>query len=230
MKLKKYLYPIILLVLLLGSIVPTSGFWGGEQNYVADDNSLYKFSMRVEAPLSWPEGQRNTVRVNVTLDKSPDNISGLRIIYIIFLLQAEVGGQEGTPVGNGFLAVNEETRTVGKTVQYNTTLETPELANQFQLNVTLAAVVTGNDTTQDPANPRLYEYIFPETLNKDSQQVQVFVDLYGFPPASFLGRWMLVILPFTLVMASPSIYGIISSSLSRKPKEGETEEDGGSEQ
>jgi len=223
---KKTFQAIFLLILLIASGIQSSAAsWGEKQTYTADDNSYYKFSMVVESPLKWAENVRSTVKVNVTLDTTPDNVSGLRVLYIQFILQGSVNGVSATPVGSKFLTVNDELRILDKPVQYNASISTPSIVNQFELNVTLAAIVTGNDTTQDISNPRFYRYIFPETLSKESKQVQVFVDLYGFPPASFLLRWAIILLPITLIFISPNLL-LISGIRKRREKKSEENEKG----
>lgn len=201
---KKSLGALLLIPILLSSSISITAFVTPDKTFIADDNNLYEFTAKIDAPLSWLEDERYVVEVNITLTKSPDNGSGLRVIYIIFTLSGDVGGSE-TPLNESdFLSVNEEIRVKNEEQSYQKALRTPSLVDNFNLNVTIGAVVTGNDTSQDPANPRKYTYLFTEDLSVDRQRAQGLVDLYGFPPGSFFFGWLPIVGVFTLVILTPT--------------------------
>jgi hypothetical protein len=199
---------IFLLLVLIQSPLQTKALTTPVKEFYADDNDLYKFNFNLDAPLQWTEGSVYAVKVNFTVLELPDEVSGIRIIFIEFLHIGAIGGSSQLLDSSELLPVDQQYRNVDEVHTFEKVMRTPSIVDNFNLNVSIAAVTTGNDTSQDPNNPRKYTYQFPELIQVNRVGARGLVDLYGFPPGSFFFKWLPIVGSFSLAILTPTFISL----------------------
>lgn len=197
---KRQLVTVLLIFSIAMNAQNTTGLVGEKISFIADDNSLYKFSAQIDAPLLWQESGSQVVTVNISVDSTPDLASAILFEYITFEI---LDLSNNVQPESEFLSVQEEISN-NVTQSYQKFIRSPTLVDTFKLNVTIAAITRGNDSSQDPNNPRQYNILFGEKLSVQRSQAQALIDLYGFPPTSYFQKWMIIVLPLSGIILLPS--------------------------
>lgn len=201
------LVSIIIIAILLNHPLNPSAIITPISEFIADDNGFYKFDARADIPLSWNEDSSSLVKLNLTLVEVPDENSGLRVLFILFNVFGDIGSGELVRLNESdFIFVDKIYNQPGNTTSFEKLIRSPNLVDNFKLNITIMAITTGNDTSQDINNPREYTISFPDELNVKRDRVQALVDLYGFPPNSFFAIWIPIVSVFSIIILLPTFY------------------------
>ena len=180
----------------------------------------YEMKSVAEAPLIWPSDSNQTIRVNITLSKVPDDISGIVIDLLTFsIFITDKPEDVGTQTDYQYQVPQEEINVVDKELSYNQSILTPVRGNSFYINVTIFAKTTGNRTQGESST---YSYRFPvdDTIivSRVNDRVPL-INLYGFPPRSFFLKWIPIYLTILVISLSPayiSVYYRIKELMSKK--------------
>lgn len=196
---------LLLLVLILSQdlAMAQTEFIGDKHNFtLAPDYEMTAFAI---APLTWSASSNETVKVNVTLIKLPNEISSIEI-QIITIRKFIVQNNEDTGTQEDFSSIvpQREIDTVGDELQFEKSVNTPILGDLFYLNITIYAITKGNTTQVDAKS---YSFRFPEgntiLVNREDNLVPL-INLYGFPPASFFQNWIPLYIVIIIFVLSPA--------------------------
>ncbi len=196
---------VILAIVFLASLSPSNAVLSSKFNFEMDDSGFYQFSARAEAPILWKEGENALFNVSITIENLPkDNISGITIVAINFILKTSREKRSNLLPESDSTFINQNYKNVSETITFTKALNPPSSVDQFIVVVEILAITTGN-ITQDINNPGSYSFIFPDDgdILVERPQAAALINLYGFPPTSFILAFLIIAFAIGLPMLIP---------------------------
>lgn len=197
----------VILILAYWQITPTLGAIGAKYTFELDPNGYYQMTAQAEAPLIWPENSQSEINVSITIDNVPnDNVSGITIVAINYFLQLSRDDNESVLPESLPKVYNQNIKNESETITFSELFDAPTLANEFVVRIELLAITTGN-LTQDINNPPSYTFFFPDSgsIFVERSQAQALINLYGFPPTSYMLVFGAIMLGLSSPMLIPAI-------------------------
>ncbi len=199
-----FIFSFTLIVLLLNMpLTPSYAAVGAKYKFELDPQGFYQMSAQAESSLIWPENALNEVNVTITVENLPDdNISGITIVAINLILQLD-RNNESNPINVESKLFNENMKNETEQLHYSVLIDSPTVTDQFVIKIEILAITTGN-ITQDINDPPAYSFFFPDEPNSifvERNQAKALINLYGFPPTSY----MLMFGAMFLALASPMV-------------------------
>ncbi|RMG31054.1 MAG: hypothetical protein D6732_15195 [Methanobacteriota archaeon] len=189
MKFRHHLFIPIIITALLVNPQPSSAAVGAKYQFELDPQGFYQMSAQASAPLVWPEDGLNEVNLTITIENLPnDNISGITIFAVNFILQFDRKNESQVLPESDNVIINQNYKNVSDQITISRTFDSPKLTDQFVIKIEILAITTGN-LTQDINNPPAYSFFFPEepaSIFVERSQARALINLYGFPPTSFM--------------------------------------------